>query len=34
MLKRMLNDPYLAAALTTVVIAIGFVIIGFIIGYW
>ena len=32
--KRALNDPYLMAALMTAVIAIGFVIIGFIIGYW
>jgi hypothetical protein len=34
MLKLVFKDPYLPAALTTAVIAIGFVVIGFIIGYW
>jgi hypothetical protein len=34
MLERLLDQPYLPAALTTGGIAIGFVIIGIIIGYW
>jgi hypothetical protein len=34
MLERLLDHPYLPAALATAAIAIAFIIIGFIIGYW